>query len=82
MRRIRILEHGFGLRSKAQKARALADQRRIDGTRTRFGDSVLKKFSNLMQSIIEPARLNGKNFNKSHYTREDIIRERKRLGRK
>jgi len=46
MRRIRILEHGFGLRAKAQKARALADQRRIDGTRTRFGDSVLKKFSN------------------------------------
>lgn len=55
--RFKFLERGLGIRDKIGNFRRLLDQRRIDGTRTKTADTILKKTSNfLWGNFVEPGR--------------------------
>lgn len=74
---------GLGIRGRAVNSHSLIDQRRIDGVRYSFLDRLMGFVNQFLQRrIIEPTRWKGVNFNRSHYSRESIIQERKKLGKK
>ena len=70
-------------RKKSKKLRELIDQRRLDGVNNQLIDSMLKKTAGFIsKKIIEPTRIRNVKKNQNYYTREGIIQERNRVGKK
>jgi len=90
--RFKFFERGFGIRNKIAALTTFIDQRRLDGTRTKTMDRLLKRSRNLLQRlIVEPGKDSGKKFHARdrkrsgkgpHYTLETIEKERAELEKK